>query len=53
MKLAQQHGVLYVVGFMKRYDPGVQLARRHIAALVKSGELGALRLVEACCYAGD
>ncbi len=51
--LAQQQGVLYAVGFMKRYDPGVQLARRQIEALVRSGELGPLRMVDACCNAGD
>src|SRR5258708_6509716 len=51
--LARQKGVIYAVGFMKRYDPGVQLARQKIRELVQSGELGGLRLVDACCYTGD
>jgi len=51
--LARRQGVLYAVGFMKRYDPGVQLARQTIRDLAASGELGALRLVDAYCYAGD
>jgi predicted dehydrogenase len=51
--LAGQKGVLYAVGFMKRYDAGVQLARQHIAELAASGELGRLRLVDAYCYTGD
>jgi predicted dehydrogenase len=51
--LARQKGVVYAVGFMKRYDPGVQLARLQIEELVHSGELGPLRMVDAYCYAGD
>ena len=46
-------GVIYAVGFMKRYDPGVQLARQTIHDLIQTGELGALRMVDAYCYAGD
>ena len=44
---------MYAVGFMKRYDPGVQLARGKIAEAVGSGELGALRMVDASCFMGD
>ena len=51
--LAKQQGVIYAVGFMKRYDPGVQLARQTIHDLIQTGELGALRMVDAYCYAGD
>ena len=51
--LARQKGVIYAVGFMKRYDPGVQVARQVIRELVETGELGALRMVDAYCYAGD
>src|SRR5713226_7799361 len=51
--LARQMGVLYAVGFMKRYDPGVQSARLQIAELIDSGELGPLRLVDAYCFTGD
>ena len=51
--LARQKGVIYAVGLMKRYDPGVQLARQTIQEFVQSGELGALRMVDAYCYTGD
>jgi predicted dehydrogenase len=51
--LARQKGVIYAVGFMKRYDPGVQIARQKIQELVQSGELGALRMVDAYCNTGD
>jgi predicted dehydrogenase len=51
--LAKQKGVIYAVGFMKRYDPGVQLARQKIQELIQTGELGALRMVDAYCYMGD
>lgn len=51
--LAERRGLVYGVGFMKRFDPGVQLAREQLAALAQSGELGRLRLVDAHCYLGD
>src|SRR5687768_16024007 len=41
--LAEARGVHYAVGFMKRYDPGVELARALIDEIRSSGELGALR----------
>lgn len=51
--LAEGRGLVYGVGFMKRFDPGVQLAQAQIAALLESGELGELRLVDAHCLMGD
>ena len=51
--LARERGVLYAVGFMKRYDPGVDLARELIAEARSSGELGALLAVDAVCNGGD
>jgi predicted dehydrogenase len=53
VEIARQQAVIYAVGFMKRYDPGVQLARRKIAEVVASGELGTLRMVDAYCFTGD
>jgi predicted dehydrogenase len=53
VELAERQGVVYGVGFMKRFDPGVQLAREQLAVIIGSGELGRLRLVEAHCYLGD
>jgi len=51
--LAEARGVLYAVGFMKRYDPGVALAKRLIDEARASGEFGELRAVDALCNGGD
>jgi predicted dehydrogenase len=51
--LAREKGVLYTVGFMKRYDLGVELAKRLIGEAIESGELGELRMVDALCDGGD
>lgn len=39
---ATANGVSYVVGFMKRYDAGVQAAKRHVDELIVSGRFGRL-----------
>lgn len=45
---------VYQVSYMKRFDPGVQLARRRIAAWQASGEVGALTYARIwCCSPGD
>jgi len=51
--LAEAQGVHYAVGFMKRYDPGVEIGRRLLFDAVASGRLGALRMVDATCNGGD
>jgi predicted dehydrogenase len=51
--LAREKGVLYAVGFMKRYDPGVKLARELVGELRAGGEFGALLSVDALCNGGD
>lgn len=51
--LAEANGVLYAVGFMKRYDHGVERAKELIAEVTASGELGALVMVDAICNGGD
>ncbi|MGI8915174.1 MAG: Gfo/Idh/MocA family protein, partial [Chloroflexota bacterium] len=51
--LAAERGVLYAVGFMKRYDPGVELAKRLMDQALVSEELGPLRSVDAWCNGGD
>ncbi len=51
--LAQRNGVLYAVGFMKRYDSGVELAKGLIDDIRASGELGELHAVDALCNGGD
>lgn len=51
--LAQAQGVLYAVGFMKRYDLGVEIAKQLIEEERASGELGALLMVDSVCNGGD
>jgi predicted dehydrogenase len=53
VSLASEKGVLYTVGFMKRYDLGVELAKRLIGEAMASGEFGELRMVDALCDGGD
>lgn len=53
VELAERMGVHYVVGFMKRYDPGVELAHTLIADAVATGSLGPLLAVDALCNGGD
>jgi predicted dehydrogenase len=43
----------YVVGYMKRYDEGVQTAKRILDQVTASGELGPIQFVRAHCYMGD
>ncbi len=45
---ATRQGVTYAVGFMRRHDRGVQMAKRKLAEFRESGELG--RLLYARCY---
>jgi predicted dehydrogenase len=51
--LAEKNALMYAVGFMKRYDPGVQLAQRIVQELEKTGELGDLKMVDTTCFLGD
>ncbi|MGC4193121.1 MAG: Gfo/Idh/MocA family oxidoreductase [Thermomicrobiales bacterium] len=51
--LAEANGVLYAVGFMKRYDRGVERAKELIADVAASGDLGSLVMVDAICNGGD
>lgn len=51
--LAKAQGVHYAVGFMKRFDPGVELAKRLVDDLRASGDLGPLLSVDAICNGGD
>ena len=53
VRLANERGLLYAVGFMKRYDPGVELAKRLVDGLCASGELGPLLTIDALCNGGD
>jgi len=51
--LTEASGLLYAVGFMKRYDYGVERAKELLAEVRQSGELGALVMVDAICNGGD
>lgn len=49
---ADAEGAVFHVGFMKRHDPGVAIARRKIASLRKSGDAGALLFARCYSHAG-
>lgn len=49
---AKARGLCYAVGFMRRYDEGVQIAKKMLDELQQSGELGPLQFVRAYCFAG-
>ena len=50
---AEQAGVQLMIGYMKRYDAGVELARQIIDQLRESDELGQMTFVRAHCFGGD
>lgn len=50
---AERSGVVFMVGYMKRYDPGVRWARDRIRQLLDSGELGAPTFGRAHSFGGD
>lgn len=50
---AKNKGVRYMVGYMKRYDEGVQAAKQIVDQLLNSHELGTIQFVRAHCYMGD
>jgi predicted dehydrogenase len=43
----------YCVGYMKRFDEGVQLAKQLLDELVASNELGPIQFVRTHCYMGN
>lgn len=51
--LAAANGVHDAVGFMKRDDPGLVVARELVEGVIASGRLGTLRMVDATCNGGD
>jgi len=50
---AKQSGKVLMVGYMKRYDPGVELAKKKLDELFASGELGKLVHTKIHCFGGD
>lgn len=53
VEAAKQRDLVYAVGFMKRHDPGILLARKVIAGFEASGELGPMRMIDTTCFHGD
>ncbi len=50
--IAREGGLIYAVGFMRRYDEGIQKAKALLDALVASKEMGRVLYVRAHCFGG-
>ena len=50
---ARARGVQYAVGYMKRYDEGVQAAKQILDQVLASGELGPVLFARTHCYMGN
>jgi predicted dehydrogenase len=50
---ARDRGVIYTVGYMKRHDEGVQIAKRLLDDAISSGRLGPVLSARAHCYMGE
>ncbi|MBQ4836985.1 Gfo/Idh/MocA family protein [Pseudoalteromonas luteoviolacea] len=53
VQLAEQHGLVYCVGYMKRCDAGVVKAKSIFDELMSQNTLGKLLQVSAQCYMGN
>lgn len=53
VEAARSSGARLMVGFMKRYDAGVNLARQAIADATATGSMGKPALLNAYCFGGD
>lgn len=53
MQAADDGGAKMMVGYMKRYDAGVQMAKCLLHELLDTGRLGAVTFVRAHCFGGD
>jgi predicted dehydrogenase len=53
VEAAERNRVKLVIGYMKRYDPGAELAKRIIDGLRASNELGPITYMRAHCFGGD
>ncbi len=51
-EVARTTGVKYAIGYMKRHDEGVQLAKRLIEGLIANSELGPLTFARFYCFQG-
>lgn len=53
LEAANAGGAKLMVGFMKRYDEGVNLAKERLDAFRASNEMGAQAFINAYCFGGD
>ncbi len=53
VRAAERGGAILMVAYMKRYDPGCELARGLISQLVSEGRLGDVTFARAHCFAGE
>ncbi|MBD3307925.1 gfo/Idh/MocA family oxidoreductase [candidate division KSB3 bacterium] len=53
VSVAHENGVVYAVGYMKRHDEGVQMAKTLLDQAVQSGEFGQIIFARAHCFMGD
>lgn len=50
---AKDNNVKYVIGYMKRYDEGVQIAKQMLDEITLTNELGDIIFARATCFMGD
>ena len=53
MVAAKADDAVFMVAYMKRYDPGVEFAKRFIDEHRQSGELGKITFARSYCFRGD
>ena len=53
VKAAEGNGRQLLIGYMKRFDTGVEMARTVIDELRSTGEIGAITHAKGHCFAGD
>jgi len=53
VRCATQANRTYAVGYMKRFDAGVEMGRALIARYLENGQLGRPTLLHGWCFAGD
>jgi predicted dehydrogenase len=53
IETADRNNVKLMIGYMKRYDPGVELAKTIIDNVRQTGELGEITHMRVHCFGGD
>lgn len=53
LKAAKENKVRYAVGYMKRFDEGVEAAKKALDEIMQTGSLGMILSVHAICYMGN